>query len=184
MKHSKKIKSPRIRWKIFGFMLIPSILLLVVLWVSQTMLLGAFYARIKTEELKNTTEDVIENIERNDIHDKILFWSSNGNINIRVIETTEFRSLYSTGDVFDSVTYGIGTFGMFEMYEEALENGGELVRYYSEEDDYEEFFMPPEDSVRDKKPPVPRFDEENFDVKEKTSDSISEWYQDLLSLIM
>lgn len=148
-------------------MLIPSILLLVVLWITQTVFLGVFYAGIKTEELKNTTEDVIENIEKNDIHDKILFWSSNGNINIRVIETSEFKSLYSTGDAFDSVTYGIGTFGMFEMYEQALENGNELVRYYSEEDDYEEFFMPPDDSVRDKKLPEFNFDEEDFDEERR-----------------
>ena len=149
-------------------MLVPSILLITVLWITQTMFLGMFYAAIKTEELKNTTEDVIENIEKNDIHDKILFWSSNGNINIRVIETAEFESLYSTGDVFDSVTYGIGTFGMLEMYEEALENGGELVRYYSEEDNYEEFFMPPEGDVnRELPPPAIPFDESGFDEERK-----------------
>ena len=38
-------------------MLVPTFLLLVVLWVTQTVLLGIFYAQIKTEELKNTTED-------------------------------------------------------------------------------------------------------------------------------
>ena len=120
-------------------MLVPSILLLSVLWVTQTMFLGVFYAGIKTEELKNTTEDVIENIENNDIHDKILFWSSNGNINIRVIETSEFNSLYSTGDAFDSVTYGLGTYGMWDVYQDAIENDGEIVRYYSEGEDFENF---------------------------------------------
>ena len=138
-------------------MLVPSILLLSVLWVTQTMFLGVFYAGIKTEELKNTTEDVIENIENNDIHDKILFWSSNGNINIRVIETSEFNSLYSTGDAFDSVTYNIGTFGMLEMYEEALENNGELVRYYSEEDGYADYFKPPVEGGNGEMIPHPDF---------------------------
>ena len=154
---NKKTRSPKIRWKIFGFMLVPSILLISVLWVTQTVFLGVFYAGIKTEELKNTTEDVIENIENNDIHDKILFWSSNGNINIRVIETSEFNSLYSTGDAFDSVTYNIGTFGMLEMYEEALENNGELVRYYSEEDGYADYFKPPVEDGNGEMIPPPDF---------------------------
>lgn len=124
-------------------MLLPTFLLLVVLWITQTVLLGVFYAGIKTEELKSTTEDVIENIENTDIHDKILFWSSNGNINIRVVDTSEFESLYSTGEAFDSVTYGIGTFGMWEMYKAAAENNGELVRYYSEDGNFEENFQLP-----------------------------------------
>lgn len=138
----KKRKSPKIRWKIFSFMLVPTFLLLAVLWITQTVLLGVFYAGIKTEELKNTTEDVINNIEYSNIQDRILFWSSNGNINIRVVDTSAFESLYSTGEAFDSVIYGMGTFGMWEMYNDALENNGELVRYYSEDENYADIIMP------------------------------------------
>lgn len=135
-------------------MLIPTLLLLVVLWITQTVLLGFFYAGIKTDELKNTTKDVISNIEYNDIQNRMLFWSSNGNINIRVVDTSAFESLYTTGEVFDSVTYGIGTFGMWEIYNDALDNNGELVRYYSEDEDFENFFVPDED----RKIPEPPFD--------------------------
>ena len=40
MKQSdKKRKSPRIRWKIFGYMLIPTLFLIVMLWIAQTVLL-------------------------------------------------------------------------------------------------------------------------------------------------
>ena len=140
--NEKKKKSPQIKWKIFSFMLVPTFLLLAVLWITQTMLLGVFYAGIKTEELKNTTEDVIKNIEYNDIQDRILFWSSNGNINIRVVDTSAFEALYSTGEAFDSVIYGMGTFGMWEMYNDALDNNGELVRYYSEDENYADIIMP------------------------------------------
>ena len=134
MKQSSQKKSARIMWKVFGFMLLPLFLLLGVLWLIQIVFLGLFYGNIKTEELKSTTESVISNIENDDIQNRILFLSSNGDINIRVIDTSMFESLYSSGEVFDSVTYGWGPYGMWNLYEEVLQNGGEYSRYYSEDE--------------------------------------------------
>ena len=128
----KKRKSVKIRWRLFGAILIPTVLTLVTLWVLHTVFLGVFYSGIKTSELKKTTENVINNIESEDINDRILMLSNDGDINIRVIETSQFGTLYSTGDVFNSVTYGWESFSMFNLYEEVMEGGGELVRYYTE----------------------------------------------------
>lgn len=119
-------------------MLIPTLFLIVMLWIAQTVLLGIFYAGIKTNELEKTTNNVINNIESSDIRDRILFLSGNGNINIRVIDTAVFENLYSSGEDFDSVTYGWGAYGMWELYEDAKENGGEYVRYYSRENGFDE----------------------------------------------
>ncbi len=134
---NKKKKSLGVRWKIFGYMLIPTLLLIVILWIAQTVLLGVFYAGIKTNELEKTTDTVINNIEQSDIRDRIFFLSGNGNINIRVIDTSEFQNLYSSGEDFDSVTHGWGAYGMWQLYEEAKKNGGEYVRYYSRESRFE-----------------------------------------------
>lgn len=112
-------------------MLIPTFLLLIILWLIQTVFFGLFYSQIKTEELKKTTEAVIRNIEKSDIKDTIMFLAGNGDINISVIDTDAFDNLYSTGEQFDSVTYGWGVYGMFRLYEEVMDNGGEYVRYYS-----------------------------------------------------
>ena len=135
LKQNKKRKSSKIRWRIFGAILVPTIILIVILWVLQTVFLGAFYGGIKTSELKKTTHNVINNLESEDIKDRILILSNDGDINIRVIETQQFKTLYSTGDVFNSVTYGWQSFGMFNLYEQVSENGGELIRYYSENDE-------------------------------------------------
>lgn len=131
MRHEKK-KSVKIRWSLFCAILIPTVIILVILWVLNTVLLGVFYSGIKTSELKRTTENVINNIESDDINDRILILSNEGDINIRVIETSGFETLYSTGEVFNSVTYGWQVFSMFNLYEEVMEGGGELVRYYTE----------------------------------------------------
>ncbi|MBR2021807.1 MAG: HAMP domain-containing protein [Clostridia bacterium] len=132
MKQNKKKRSVKIRWSLFGAVLIPTVITLVILWVLNTVLLGVFYSGIKTSELKRTTENVINNIESEDINDRILILSNEGDINIRVIETSQFGTLYSTGEVFNSVTFGWESFSMFNLYDEVVAGGGELVRYYTE----------------------------------------------------
>ena len=128
----------------------PTIILIVILWVLQTVFLGAFYGGIKTRELKKTTHNVINNLESEDIKDRILILSNDGDINIRVIETEQFKTLYSTGDVFNSVTYGWQSFGMFNLYEQVSENGGELIRYYSENDEIKDENTPKRKDVNEK----------------------------------
>ena len=161
MNHSKK-HSFGIRWKLFAFMLIPTFLLLIILWLIQTVFFGLFYARIKTDELKRTTSTVIRDIEKSDIKDTIMFLAGNGDINISVIDTKAFENLYSSGEAFDSVTYGWGAYGMFKLYDEVMENGGEYVRYYSAKNQSEtEKSLPnaPQDFDRDAS-----YDERDKDV--------------------
>ena len=162
MKRSKTKKSARIMWKVFNFMLLPLFLLLGTLWLVQTVLLGMFYGNIKTQELKSTTESVIQNIENNDIQNRIFFLSSNGDINIRVIDTSEFESMYTSGEVFDSVTYGWGPYGMLKLYDEVVQNGGEYSRYYTEEKEYVPFSVP-DNSDSDILPEKPEKFREHFD---------------------
>lgn len=128
-------RSRKIRWKLFFAVLIPSIILILVLWVMQTVFLGYFYGSIKEDELKQSAQSVVSNLNSESIGDRILYLSSNGDINIRVIETQEFETLYSSGEVFDSVTFGWGDWGMLQLYWDTENAGGELLRYYSEETD-------------------------------------------------
>ncbi len=134
-----KRKSVKIRWKLFFAVLIPTLFLIAFLWVLQTIFLGVFYSNVKADELEKTANNVISNLNSDDIGDRILFLSSNGDINIRIIETAEFDTLYSTGEQFDSVTYGWGVVGMFKLYEQTKEDGGELVRYYSDAENAQTF---------------------------------------------
>ena len=145
MKHNK-FRSAGIRWKLFGFMLLPTFLLLVILWLVQTVFFGLFYSQIKTDELKKTTETVIQNIENSDIKDTILLLAGNGDINISVMDTSAFENLYSSGEDFDSVTYGWGSYGMFKLYEDVMENGGEYVRYYRYDNGNSKINNPPSSS--------------------------------------
>ena len=140
----KKHSSGRLRWKLFAVILIPAIILLVILWIIQTVFLGVFYGNIKMSELKKATENVIDHLESDDIKDRILTLSNDMDINIRVVETEQFKTLYTTGEAFNSVMHGWQSFSMFNLYNEVVENGGELVRYYSENEDNERPPLPKE----------------------------------------
>ncbi len=139
-KHLKeKLKSPPLRWKIYAFTIMPCLLLLAILWLVQTVFLGEFYSNTKSDELKRTTELVINDLEKEDIQDRIFFLSAKGDINILVLDTEKFYDIYSSGQVVDSVTHGLGSYGMWQVYTEAKENNGEALRYYSHVEDFESY---------------------------------------------
>ena len=90
-------KSMRIRWKIFVSMFFVSIVILLILWSCQVLLMNSFYQSVKTEELKNATNEVIENIESansEEIFDRITML---GDINIRIINISNFEDVYTGG---------------------------------------------------------------------------------------
>ena len=53
----------RVRWKIFFSIISVAIILLVVLYGVQVFLIDGFYRFFKTNELKDTTNKVISEIE-------------------------------------------------------------------------------------------------------------------------
>ena len=52
---TKNKKSRSLKWKLFGWFVAITAILLVVLWIFQTIFLGVFYRSVKTEELKRKT---------------------------------------------------------------------------------------------------------------------------------
>ena len=133
MKHRRnKRKSLSVKWKIFYYFLGITLGLLVVLWVCQTVLLGVFYRNVKTAELKERTVEIVNSLENEKLQDKILKIYGTSNISVRIIETNKFESLYSSGENSYSAIHDIGAFELFDIYESALENGGEITRYYTE----------------------------------------------------
>lgn len=154
-----KASSCGIRWKIFLYMLIPSFLLLFILWLIQTVFFGVFYAHVKTDELKRSAETVVSNINKSDIKDTILLLAGNGDVNISVIDTEAFENVYTSGDDITSVTNGWGAYSMYKLYEDTEKNGGEYVRYYSADAEYEQ--MPEKDEEpKDAPDNVPSYDRE------------------------
>ncbi|MBR4978956.1 MAG: hypothetical protein IKX77_00180, partial [Clostridia bacterium] len=124
MKRSEEVKSKkgmRVRWKIFFSIISVAIILLVVLYGFQVFLIDSFYRYFKTNELKDTTNKVISRIEAENYEkelDKIIV---DGEVNVRIIETSSFENLYFGGSGRVSAAYDVGSFELLKLYDLALE---------------------------------------------------------------
>jgi len=84
-----------LKWKIFAFLLGFSALLLIVLWLFQTVLLDAFYKKIKVMEIRRNAAVIINNIESENIGEIITDISDNNNIIVNITDL-DGRSLQGT----------------------------------------------------------------------------------------
>lgn len=131
----KKRRSMRVRWKIFGCFVGVTAALLIILWLCQTVFFDVFYYNVRTDELKRATNYVAENIDSDDISNTINYLAGNVQMSIRVIDTAAFSNIYTSGESYGPVMYGIGAYELYGIYSEALENGGECMRFYEGEND-------------------------------------------------
>ena len=127
----KERKGFRIQWKIFFSLFFVAMTILVTLWSCQVLFINSFYQSVKTSELKEATDDIVRNLENknyDDIFDRIIMQKD---INIRIINTSDFESVYSGGDGFNSATHDISFFEVLRLYNLAKNNGGEISQYYT-----------------------------------------------------
>lgn len=139
----------RVRWKIFFSIISVAIILLVVLYGFQVFLIDGFYRFFKTNELKDTTNKVISEIEAENYEKALDRIIVDGEVNVRIIETSSFENLYFGGSGRVSAAYDVGSFELLKLYDLALENGGEYLQCYSY-DMEKEPLSPPERSENKK----------------------------------
>jgi signal transduction histidine kinase len=80
------LKTLRLKWKVFAFLLGFCALLLVVLWLFQIVFLDAFYKKIKATEIKRAAADIINNIESDNIEKIIADISESNNFIVSVTD--------------------------------------------------------------------------------------------------
>ncbi len=147
MKPNNEIKTAsgksgmHIRWKIFFSLFFVSMLILLVLWSCQVLFISSFYQYVKTGELKSATDEVIANLDSDDseaIFERIIL---QGDINVRIVNTSNLKSIYSGGDGRISATHDIGDFEVLRLYDLAKANGGEVSQYYTYDRENEDFLQ-------------------------------------------
>jgi signal transduction histidine kinase len=75
-----------LKWKIFAFLLGFCALLLIVLWLFQTVFLDSFYKKIKITEIRRNAVVIINNIENENIGEIITDISDNNNITVNITD--------------------------------------------------------------------------------------------------
>ena len=134
-------KGIRIRWKIFFNLFAVAMVILFLLWSCQVLLINGFYQHVKTEELKSATDEVIANLDSEDrelIFNRIIL---EGDINVRVINISDFKNVFSGGDGVISATHDIGDYEILRLYDLAVKNGGEISQYYTYDREKQNFLQ-------------------------------------------
>ena len=123
MKQSKR-KLPLRVYLAAGF-LIFSALLLVVLWLFQTVFLETFYKSVKTGQVKSCAYSVADNLESSGLSDLITDIEEQNSMTVAIFDTesTIFTTVYSSKT--PSQRFKMEMSAVYEMYNLAVEQDGE-----------------------------------------------------------
>lgn len=114
-----------IKWKIFCYLLSFIVILLILLWLFQTVYLDVFYKSIKQKELKSARENLISVINDADLEEAVETISENYDICI-LITDSEGEKLYSAEAAAICSIHKLYPKTIVRLYQQALEQGGTL----------------------------------------------------------
>jgi len=117
-----------LKWKVFAFLLGFSVLLLVVLWLFQTVLLDTFYKKIKVTEIRRNAAVIINNIDSENIDKIIGDISDNNNITVSIADLNG-RSLIRNSPRIIPIDSRRRVEENAALVTKARDNGGEIYEY-------------------------------------------------------
>lgn len=122
-----------IKWKVFLYFLAFTSLLLLILWLLQTVYLDVFYKNIKRRELQYAMDHLIEAVDMENLGETISNIATSYDINVTVIGE-EREVLFATEAIFTDHQGKLNQGLFYEWYQLAKEHNGEYrVDYQSEE---------------------------------------------------
>lgn len=139
----KKQSTKSLRQGVFHSFMIFALLLIGLLWILQIVLLENFYKQIKTQNLKSTADNIVAAALGNDsVHSQTILSAATelavkNEISIEIIdcsdsnsEYTSFQPVFSIVTDQDNVLYMLRDSELYFIYDDARENGGELLQTY------------------------------------------------------
>ena len=140
MKHNdKKRQKKPLRFYLATGFLIFSAILLVVLWLFQTVFLESFYKMIKTNQVKSCAFAVTDHLSSSDLSDVVAEIEDQNGMSVAIYNTTDkfFQSVYLTKDRPEMHSM-VDMRTAYELYDKALEHNGEFSRIAQKTDDHKE----------------------------------------------
>lgn len=121
-----------VKWKIFLYVASFALGMIILLWLFQVVFLDDFYRSIKTQQIKDTTHDIVNNFNDESLNDFISAMSENSDYCIRIIN---MNTMASINNVDNKGVCGllVDTNKIRELYQSAVDNDGEIL-YLSDEE--------------------------------------------------
>lgn len=120
----------RLKWKIFAFLLGFCALLLIILWLFQTVFLDSFYRSIKVMEIKNNAHSIAANIDNPNLSDLVTSIAQSNDLSAEVM-TKDGKILNSAGASQDLQIHDMALQDKVNLVSAAQSQGGEYFEYRS-----------------------------------------------------
>lgn len=140
-----KAEKISMKWKVFGYFLGFTAVLIGILWFLQVVYLDTFYRQIKEQELKKAATYVQENMESDKVQDVIDRMAKEYDVSI-LITDTKGEPLYKTDEGGSQIAFWLSSSQFRYYYEKAQNSGGELDIVF-ETGNQNEDRMPPEQMI-------------------------------------
>lgn len=123
-----KVKKLSCKWKVFSYMLIFAIALILVLWLCQIVYLEKIYKTIKANEVKKAMSTISDIIVKDDdnIKEQLRDTASKYELCIRVVDSRG-QALYSVENSFGCIIHSLSVEEVSMYYDRTIENGGNIV---------------------------------------------------------
>lgn len=121
MKHEKI----SIKWKVFLYLLVFVLVLLVALWLVQTVYLDTFYKTIKTQELDKAMSNVEKVLQSDDMESNIDSIADSYDIGVMIVDD-EGKEIYTSEAKRTYSAYRLSGVQIQSYLQQARENGGKL----------------------------------------------------------
>lgn len=151
MKHSKFFKAGEksntsIRWKLFMYLMFFTVIILIILWLTQVVFLEPIYKFIKVNEIKSSARIIKNNFSKDIISDYAFEISSENDLCVYAckINTANFaftieETLYAH-TLNDCAIHKISFAGVLTLYNAVTQNDGELLQYFKYNDKTKQYY--------------------------------------------
>ncbi len=138
MKHQTDRKRPlSTKWKVFGFLALFTSIILVILWLTQTVFLDDIYKAVKMNELNKSASEITDCLYTNALNTKAEELARENELCI-LVQDSQGKALVSTEALHNCVIHNISYRDRARLYLDAKGMGGTL---------YERFKLDPQTGV-------------------------------------
>lgn len=132
MKHSnkqnKKIRFS-IRWKVFSFLALFTAIILLILWLTQTVFLEDIYKMIKMRDLKSSADTISYAIDNGTLEDTVKNLSAKNEFCI-IVQDSFGKVIASDESLHNCVIHNISYRDRARLYIDAKENNGQILERF------------------------------------------------------
>lgn len=107
-------------------------MLLIILWLFQTVFLDKFYKNIKTNNIKSASKEITSHIDKDDLEETITTLNNNNYISVRIVGEGG-EDIYNERQMPDSLINKLGAEYINFFYLSTIENNGSYLKIIDKE---------------------------------------------------